>query len=144
MSDSNAQRLMLVDDTPSDIKVLVEIFNSFNVNLTVASDGETGLRMAETKDLDLILLDIIMPGMNGYEVCEKLKANPKTADVPVIFITGQDHTVEEIRGFRLGAVDYIKKPYNPMIVMQRLSIHLNYAAHIRKLSQRLKEATGQA
>lgn len=143
MSESNAQRIMLVDDTPSDIKVLIEIFNSFNVNMTVASNGETALRMAETKDLDLILLDIIMPGMDGYEVCEKLKANPTTANVPVIFITGQDNTVEEIRGFRLGAVDYIKKPYNPMIVMQRLIIHLNYAAHIRKLMEKLKAATGE-
>lgn len=140
MSNGSMQTIMIIDDTPSDVKILVEIFSSFNVNLTLAHNGETGLSLTETKKLDLILLDVVMPGMSGFEVCEKLKENSNTVDIPVIFITGQTHAVDEFRGFRLGAVDYIKKPYNPMIVIQRIGTHLIYAAHIRNLLHKLNAA----
>lgn len=89
-----------------------------------ANSGERGLMLAETANPDLILLDIMMPEIDGYQVCEKLKSNPTTSDIPIIFLTAKAERVDEQKGLKLGAVDYITKPINPEIVKARVSTHV--------------------
>ena len=121
---SPRQRVLIVDDAPENIAVLVEVLRD-EYELSVAVDGGTALRIAasETRP-DLILLDIIMPGIDGYEVCKKLKVDPATADIPVIFVTAMNEVEDEAKGLELGAIDYISKPVSPPIVSARVRNHL--------------------
>ena len=113
-------RVLLVDDMPANIKVLVQTLRSDHF-ISVATDGERALQLAESEKPDLILLDIMMPGIDGYEVCRRLKENPKTLKIPVIFITSKDDVADEMKGLALGAVDYITKPFSPVIVKARVN-----------------------
>ncbi|MCG7900528.1 MAG: two-component system response regulator [Candidatus Thiodiazotropha lotti] len=128
-------RILLVDDEKFYIDVLVEILNQ-NYQVIVAKDGESALQRATHEDLipDLILLDILMPDIDGYEVCQRLKQNPLTRDIPVIFLTVKSEVDDELRGFTLGAVDYITKPISPPIVESRVANHLALARGKRILS----------
>ncbi len=122
---SEKQKILIVDDSTQNIKVLNQILKSDYV-ITVATNGESALsRLDSPDDLpDIILLDIIMPGLDGYEVCRKIKANSNTCDIPVIFITAKDEIEDEEKGFNVGAVDYITKPVSPAIVRARVKTHL--------------------
>lgn len=123
MSDDRA-KILVVDDEKFYIDVVVELLNG-DYKVVVAMDGEQALRRAETDPVpDLILLDIMMPQMSGYEVCKRLKANPATRDIPVIFLTVKSEVADEVRGFELGAVDYLLKPVSPPIVRARVATHL--------------------
>src|SRR4051794_11695172 len=112
--------VLVVDDAPANIRIVNEILhNSYQVR--VATNGAKALELATgSPHPDLILLDVIMPGMDGYEVCARLKSEPGTQDIPVIFLTGQTEITDETRGFQVGAVDYIHKPFSPAVVAARV------------------------
>jgi len=120
-----AQKLILiVDDTPLNIGVISGALKD-SYKTKVATNGEKALVLASAKDKpDLILLDIMMPGMDGYEVCSRLKADPSTSEIPVIFLTGQTSAEDETRGFAVGAVDYVHKPFSPAVVKARVRSHI--------------------
>lgn len=117
-------KILIVDDEAVNIDVLVGIFSPY-YKIVAAKSGDQALRRLETPPLpDLILLDIVMPGMDGYEVCRRLKADPRTRDIPVIFITGKNDEEHEAKGFQAGAVDFITKPFSPVVGMARVKTHL--------------------
>ena len=125
MPEALAQKcILIVDDTPINIGVISgALKDSFRTK--VATNGEKALAIASGDDKpDLILLDVMMPVMDGYEVCRRLKANPETRDIPVIFLTGQTGTEDETKGFEVGAVDYIHKPFSEAVVKARVRTHL--------------------
>jgi phosphoserine phosphatase RsbU/P len=116
--------VLVVDDAPANIRVVNEILHD-KYKVRIATNGEKALELANTKPApDLILLDVVMPGMDGYEVCTRLKGDPSTRDIPVIFLTGQTEIHDETRGFEVGAVDYIHKPFSPAVVAARVQTHL--------------------
>jgi sigma-B regulation protein RsbU (phosphoserine phosphatase) len=115
--------ILAVDDTPENLDVVKGILAS-SYTVKAAINGSMALKIAEKQAPDLILLDIMMPDMNGYEVCQRLKSNPATKDIPVIFLTAMDQTTDEASGFELGAADYITKPVNPPILKARVKTHL--------------------
>jgi CheY-like chemotaxis protein len=117
--NSTKEMVLIVDDSPADIKILAELLYS-SYSTLFAKDGETALLIAKERRPDLILLDILMPGIDGYEVHSRLKSDSSTKDIPVIFVTALDQEENEITGLELGAVDYISKPYSPAIVRARV------------------------
>jgi sigma-B regulation protein RsbU (phosphoserine phosphatase) len=124
MSVSASKPVVLaVDDTPENLDVVKGILAD-DYTVKAAINGEMALKIIEKAPPDLILLDIMMPGMSGYEVCEQLKADPDTRDIPVIFLTAMEQTTDEAKGFDLGAADYITKPVNPPILEARVRTHL--------------------
>ncbi|MBF0413172.1 MAG: response regulator [Desulfamplus sp.] len=128
MSDESTvpkkQKVLIVEDSPQNIKIINEILKNDYI-ITAATSGENAISCLEVNELpDIILLDIIMPGMDGYEVCRRIKRNKKTSDIPVIFITAKDDIEDEEKGFEAGAVDYITKPVSPSIVKARIKTHL--------------------
>ncbi len=112
-------RILVVDDEPIMIEIIAAIFSA-EIEVLFATNGEMALRIAAAELPDLILLDVVMPGIDGFEVCSRLKVNPLTADIPVIFITGLGDTLAETRGLAMGAMDYINKPINPPVVEVRV------------------------
>jgi sigma-B regulation protein RsbU (phosphoserine phosphatase) len=121
----SAQKLILiVDDTPLNIGVISGALKD-SYKTKVATNGEKALALASAEEKpDLILLDIMMPGIDGYEVCCRLKADPATSEIPVIFLTGQTSAEDETRGFEVGAVDYVHKPFSPAVVKARVRSHI--------------------
>ncbi|WP_211296922.1 response regulator [Malikia spinosa] len=116
--------ILVVDDTPANLSLMTGLLRD-EYKVKAAIDGEKALRIAQSSPApDLILLDIMMPGMDGYEVCRRLKADPATRDIPVIFLTAKSGVEDEKMGLDLGAVDYITKPISPPIVMARVRNHL--------------------
>jgi len=115
--------VLAVDDTPENLDVVKGILSPEWV-VKAAINGPMALKIAEKQSPDLILLDVMMPDMDGYEVCRRLKSNPLTRDIPVIFLTAMDKTADEASGFELGAADYITKPINPPILEARVRTHL--------------------
>lgn len=127
--------ILIVDDTPANLRLLASILANANYLVRPARDGKSALASANSAPPDLILLDVMMPGMDGYEVCEKLKADEITADIPVIFISALDDVEDKIKAFTVGGVDYIPKPFHADEVLARVHTHLT----IRKLQQKLNE-----
>ncbi|SBS32145.1 Cyclic di-GMP phosphodiesterase response regulator RpfG [Marinomonas aquimarina] len=117
-------RILIVDDEPANLKVLRQVLQD-SYRLSFARSGADALALLEKEHIDLILLDIMMPDMTGFEVCEQIKARPHTARIPVIFVTALKDTIDEETGFNLGAVDYITKPIVPVIVRARVKTHLS-------------------
>lgn len=116
--------ILVIDDTPENLSLMQRLLRDL-YTLKSANNGVRGLEIAQTDPPpDLILLDVMMPGMNGYEVCEQLQKNPKTADIPVIFLSARSELEDEGKCFALGAVDYITKPVHPATCMARLRTHL--------------------
>ncbi len=122
-SSPEKSTILAVDDTPENLDVVKGILGADYV-VKAATSGSMALKIAEKQTPDLILLDIMMPEMDGYEVCRRLKENEATKDVPVIFLTAMDQTTDEEHGFELGAADYITKPVNPQILEARVKTHL--------------------
>lgn len=116
--------VLIVDDNPTNIDLLVNTLKA-EYRLGIAKNGPKALEYADRHKPDLVLLDIMMPEMNGYEVCTRLKGNPETASIPIIFITAMSETVNKTRGFELGAVDYITKPFHAAEVKARIRTHLS-------------------
>lgn len=120
----NRPKLLLVDDEPTNLQVLRQILQD-DYRLLFAKDGDKALELAARETPALILLDVMMPGMTGHEVCSRLKAEPATAAIPVIFVTALADVEDEAKGFEVGAVDYITKPVSPPIVRARVRTHLS-------------------
>ncbi|WP_205623219.1 response regulator [Rheinheimera baltica] len=118
------QTLLLVDDEPTNLRVLRTVLQD-EYRLLFAKSGEEALQLIQQQQPDLILLDVMMPGMTGYDVCARLKADPATQRLPVIFVTALKDEVDEAKGFEVGAVDYIAKPISPAIVRARVKTHLS-------------------
>ena len=140
VQDSSRQStILVVDDTPENIDVLAGLLSE-EYAVKVAMSGEKALELANQEPIpDLILLDVMMPGMDGYEVCRLLKGNPATANIPVIFLTAKDETEDETKGLGLGAADYILKPVSPPILEARVKTHLTLKANMEQLRQARKE-----
>ncbi len=115
--------LLVVDDQPLNIRALNEVFKG-DFQVLMATNGPDALKKAQQQQPDLILLDIVMPDMDGYEVCQSLRDNELTQQIPVIFVTAETEANVEERGFAVGAVDFITKPFNPAIVRARVTTHL--------------------
>jgi diguanylate cyclase (GGDEF)-like protein len=128
------QTILVIDDEKANLKILSELFKS-KVNIILAKNGTQGIEKIIKFKPDLILLDIIMPGMNGFEVIIQLKENEETAAIPVIFITGLTDVVDESQGLALGACDYIQKPFHIDIVRARVNLHLKLAEQRVQLEQ---------
>src|SRR6218665_1734265 len=125
----NKPTILVVDDTPDNLSLMSALLKDL-YKVKVANHGERGLRIANAEQPpDLILLDIMMPDIDGYEVCRRLKAEPRTRDIPVIFLTARSEVEDETRGLELGAADYITKPISPPIVLARVHTHLALKAH---------------
>ncbi|MEH6582443.1 MAG: two-component system response regulator [Halioglobus sp.] len=141
MKASEKATILVVDDTPENIDLLVEILKN-DYRVKAARNGEQALKIAGLgAKPDLILLDIMMPGIDGFEVCRRLKADPSRCDIPVIFVTAKITTDDEIHGFELGAVDYITKPISPPVVLARVKTHIALHDQNRELAQQVKEQT---
>ncbi|EJL6400125.1 MULTISPECIES: HD domain-containing phosphohydrolase [Vibrio] len=117
-------RILIVDDEPANLKVMRQVLQE-NYRLSFARSGQDALALLAQEKVDLILLDIMMPEMTGFDVCQRLKSNPKTAAIPVIFVTALRDSIDEETGFALGGVDYITKPIVPAIVRARVKTHLS-------------------
>jgi len=127
--------VLIVDDTPENISLISSLLKG-TYRIKVATDGKTAIDVSSSDDPpDLILLDIMMPDMDGYEVCAKLKNHPRTSDIPIIFLTAKAQIEDEQKGLELGAVDYITKPISPPIVLARVKTHLQ----LKRASDVLKE-----
>lgn len=119
------KNIYIVDDVHENIQVLANILKNNGYNFSVARNGEQALEGIQLKLPDLILLDVSMPGMDGYEVCKELKSKEKTAEIPVIFITARIETEDIVKGFRAGGVDYLTKPFNSEELLARIKTHLD-------------------
>ncbi|MBH8573484.1 hybrid sensor histidine kinase/response regulator [Nostocaceae cyanobacterium CENA369] len=127
--------ILIVDDNPTNLSVLCEALNSEGFRFRVAVDGESAIAQAERNQPELILLDVQMPGISGFETCRRLKANPLTENIPIIFTTALADTESKTKGFFLGAVDYIPKPFAHEEVIARVRVHLQ----LKKLTESLEE-----
>jgi phosphoserine phosphatase RsbU/P len=138
MSDDNNENeaLLLVDDNPTNLQVLYQTLETTGCKLLVAKNGETALAIAQKASPNLILLDIMMPGIDGFEVCRRLKDNPDTADIPVIFLSALTETKDKVQGLQLGAVDYVSKPFQPDEVIARVNTHLTIHRLKREVEQK--------
>jgi putative two-component system response regulator len=129
----DTRRIFIVDDTPENLEILGELLSEYSRG--TALDGIDALNQLRQQDApDLILLDISMPGMDGFEVCQHLKTDPRLAAVPVIFITSMNDSAAEAKGFQLGAVDYITKPFYPAVVKARVKTHIELKAAKEELA----------
>ena len=131
--------ILIIDDSPTNLGVLFDFLTDAGFKVLMAQNGESAIHQAKNTCPDVILLDIIMPGMNGFEICRRLKANEVTQDIPVIFMTALSQTSVVVKGFQLGAVDYITKPTQQEIVLARVTTHLT----IQKLRDSLQEQNEQ-
>lgn len=120
--------LLLIDDSLTDLRLLMDMMAARRLSLSVAFDGEKGYQQAVLQRPALILLDVRMPGMDGFATCRRLKANPATQFIPVIFLTAANDLDDRLQGFALGAVDYIGKPFHEAEVLARVGVHLRLAA----------------
>jgi len=128
--------IMMVDDTPANLSVLSDLLSARGFKISVAEDGESALEQLQYVQPDLILLDVLMPHLDGFTTCRRLKERPETKDIPVIFMTALTDTVEKVKGFELGAVDYITKPFQQEEVLARVSTHLA----LQQIKARLQES----
>ncbi len=132
--------VLIVDDATENIDILKELLkDEYDVKATTS--GKVALKIAKEVKPDIILLDIIMPEMNGYEVCMELKKNPLTQKIPVIFITVKDEEIDEITGFAVGAEDYITKPITPLIAKARIRTHIALGNQKKELEREVREKT---
>jgi diguanylate cyclase (GGDEF)-like protein len=116
-------RILVVDDQPSNIQTLYQVLKG-DYDVAMATDGSQAIELCQRRPPDLVLLDVVMPGIDGFEVCRRLKVDPATRDVPVIFVTARDSTEDETQGLEVGAVDFITKPVNPPVVRARVRAHI--------------------
>ena len=138
--------VLLVDDVPQNIQILHQILNMGEYSFAIATSGNETLQMVKKKLPDLILLDIMLGDIDGFEVCQQLKKDPETAAVPIIFLTAKVGVEDKVKGFKLGAVDYITKPFEDAEVVARVHTHIQLKKSIdiiKEYNQHLREAFGE-
>ncbi len=133
--------ILAVDDTPASLKLLTDILKSEGYQVRSAISGELALHAAEVEVPELVLLDINMPGMNGFEVCKRFKAQEEMREVPIIFVSALSETLEKVTGFELGAVDYVTKPYQREELLARVRTHLELSRLRHHLETMVEERT---
>lgn len=138
-SSNKPPTVLIVDDTLANVSVLAEHLDSHGFSVMVAQDGEEGIERAQFGQPDLILLDVMMPGMGGFEACRRLKANENTKNIPVIFMTALSDIADKITGYKVGAVDYVTKPFHAEEVLARINTHMKLQAMQRQLTQQNKK-----
>jgi putative two-component system response regulator len=136
IQNTERNRILIVDDEPINIQILTGILEA-EYDLNAATGGEIALKIAKTVHPDLILLDMIMPGMDGIALCHALKQEESTREIPIIFVTGLKDPENEKRGFEAGAVDYISKPISPPIVQARVKVHIQNFLTVKFLQDML-------
>jgi signal transduction histidine kinase len=138
--------ILIVDDTPLNLGVIVEFLQSYGFGIRIARSGESALKRVQYDHPHIILLDVLMPGIDGFETCRRLKANPVTRDIPVIFMTSLTSIEDKVKGFEAGAVDYVTKPLDREEVLVRVSTHLRLMEMSRTLQAQHEQlrATSQA
>jgi two-component system sensor histidine kinase/response regulator len=119
--------VLVVDDNPTNLSILVDLLRDVGMRVLVATDGESAIEQVKYIKPDLILLDVMMPEIDGFETCQRLKSNPETIKIPIIFMTALSETVDKVRGFALGAVDYVTKPFEHEEVLARIHSHVTIA-----------------
>ncbi len=135
LTSSQPENILIVDDHPENLKILTQMLSQKNYKLRKAINGEMALNAAFSKPPDLILLDIVMPEMDGYQVCQHIKENPITSEIPVIFISALDEAFNKVKAFEMGGVDYITKPFQIKEVLARVQLQLR----LQHQTQQLKE-----
>jgi DNA-binding response OmpR family regulator len=130
-----AGKVLIVDDTAENLRLLGDMLEEAGYDLRVATTGEQAVEMARQEPPDIILLDVLMPGWGGHEVCRRLKADPRTAEIPIVFMTAYNDEADEAAGLELGAVDFVMKPFRPPVVLRRIANHLAY----RRMQTQLRE-----
>ncbi|MCU0550617.1 MAG: response regulator [Leptolyngbya sp. Prado105] len=148
MSEQNL--VLIVDDSTTNIGVLADVLETAGFYVLAAKSGETALTLLETLLPDLIVLDVILPGIDGFETCDRIKSNPDTQEIPVIFMTALTDAADKVKGLNLGAIDYITKPFQQVEVLARVETHIKLRRQTRqlkdlneKLEQRVAERTNQ-
>jgi two-component system sensor histidine kinase ChiS len=141
MSESNeaTEAILLVDDNPTNLQLLFETLDGRGFKLLIAKNGNAALSIARKACPNLILLDIMMPEIDGYEVCRQLKADPATAEIPIIFLSALTDTKDKVQGLDMGAVDYVTKPFQPDEVIARVNTHLTVYRLKKALNEKNKE-----
>jgi signal transduction histidine kinase len=127
--------ILIVDDHPTNLKIAVDYLETCGLTVLVSQDGESALKRTQFAHPNLILLDVLMPGIDGFETCRRLKANPETEDIPVIFMTALASAEDQVKGFEVGGVDYITKPIQHEEVLARVTTHLQIQALYQKLEE---------
>ncbi|OQX82420.1 MAG: hypothetical protein B6D64_00285 [Bacteroidetes bacterium 4484_276] len=136
-------KILIVDDIPKNIELAANILSTKNYNITFAISGQAALKKVKLIDFDLILLDVMMPEMDGFEVCEKLKSDPSTQNIPVIFLTAKTETENVVKGFELGAVDYVTKPFSTDELLARVNTHVGIKSKLEE-KERLETQLAEA
>lgn len=131
--------ILIVDDTPANLGVIVDYLEHYGFGIMIARSGESALQKVHYSPPDLVLLDVLMPNMDGFEICQRLKADEATKDIPVIFMTSLTSSEDKVKGFEVGAVDYVTKPLHQEEVLARITTHLR----LRDLAQSLQEKNRQ-
>ena len=140
------EKILIVDDVSKNIQILGNILSQKNYQIAYAQNGEQALNICERQDFDLILLDIMMPGLDGYEVCKRLKSNPRTSEIPVIFLTAKADLDSIIKGFDIGGQDYITKPFNAAELLARVNNHLlikTQREELKKVNSELEDRVSE-
>ncbi len=143
MKNINKGTLLIVDDVPANLGVLFTYLREIGFSVCVAENGNDALEQIAYAEPDVILLDVMMPGIDGFETCSRLKADEKTRDIPVIFMTALSETVDKVKGFNIGAVDYITKPVQQEEVLARVTTHMTLRQQQKTLEQQKQELQQQ-
>jgi signal transduction histidine kinase len=126
-------KILLIDDNPKNLQVAMNILDREGYDLIYAQNGIKGIELAKKNSFDLILLDVMMPQLDGYSVCKKLKSDPKTEDIPIIFLTVKDDEKDIIKGFECGGIDYVTKPFYTAVLLKRVKTHLTLSQTTKEL-----------
>ena len=131
-------KILIVDDIPINIQMAMNILKDEGYKMYYAKSGEMALKLIDENDFDLILLDIMMPEMNGFEVCLKLKSNDKTKNIPIIFLSGKDSSMDIEKAYEVGGIDYVVKPFITIELITKVKSH----TRLKQLEDRFKELEG--
>lgn len=135
-SQNHRNTILIIDDESNLIRVISSFLEKQDIEIMMAKNGADGITRATKGQPDLILLDVRMPGMDGYEVCHQLKSNTSTEEIPIIFMTGLDHLDDKLKGFAVGGVDYITKPFQESELLARICVHLQLSNLKKELEEK--------